>query len=170
MSHEDFAQFYEQHYDRVYGYALHRAGSTTRADEIVSDAFSRALKSWDGYDPRKGDRQAWLFGIAFRCVADSFRASSRSGAPLDSIPEPAGAEPGPAESAERAQELNRLGKALAGLEPQAREIVALRFFAGLTNRAIAGVLGLSESNVAVILFRSVRRMRKDFTGVEADHG
>jgi RNA polymerase sigma-70 factor, ECF subfamily len=167
---QDFSQFYEQWFDRVYGYARHRTGSATKADEIAADTFTRALKSWERFDAGKGDRQTWLFSIAFRAVADHYRGLSRSGPSLETLPEPLERAPSPAEALERSQELARLTEALTGLEDQAREIVALKFFGRMTNRAIAGVLGLTESNVAVILFRSVRKMRKSFPVVEADHG
>jgi RNA polymerase sigma-70 factor (ECF subfamily) len=71
---------------------------------------------------------------------------------------------------EASQTQDRLAVVLQQLDEQPRQIVSLKFFGGLTNRAIAGLLGLTESNVAVILFRSVRRMRKDFSNAEADHG
>ena len=165
---QDFADFYEQWFDRVYNYARHRTGSGVRADEIVSDTFSRVLQSWSRFDPEKGDRRTWLFSIAFRAVADHYRSEKRGvWSPLEQLPnarEPGG---GPPQEFENAQNQRNLSAALQRLEDQQREIVSLRFFGGLTNRAIARLLGLTESNVAVILFRSVRRMRKNFPGVEA---
>jgi RNA polymerase sigma factor (sigma-70 family) len=167
MDTNEFSGFYEAWFDRVYNYARHRTGSAVRADEIASETFSRVLHSWGKFDPQKGDRQTWLFSIAFRCVADHYRSLKRSGASLDAVPEPHDKALGPAQEAEREHERLRLMGSLASLEEQAREIVTLRFYAGLTNRAIAQLVGLSESNVGVILFRSVRRMRKDLTGAEA---
>ena len=40
-----------------------------------------------------------------------------------------------------------------------RELVSLKYGAGLTNRAIARLLGLTESNVGTILHRTVTRLR-----------
>lgn len=165
----EFAAFYDEWFSRVYNYARHRTGSATRADEIVSETFTRVLKSWDRFDAGKGDRQTWLFSIAFRAVADHYRSEKRRAwFSLDGHKEKS--EDPPDSALESAQEQLRLLAALAGLSDQHREVVSLRFFGGMTNRAIAGLLGLSESNVAVILFRSVRLMRKDLSGVEADHG
>ena len=168
---QEFSDFYEQWFDRVYTYARHRTGSPTRADEIASDTFSRVLKNWETFDPAKADRRTWLFYIAFRAVADNYRAQ-RAGVVqgLELAAEPQERGLGPPGEAERAQERRDLAAALAALDDKAREIVALRFYAGMTNRAIAKLLDLTESSVAVTLFRSVRRMRKNFTGVEADHG
>ncbi len=167
----DFADFYEEWFGRVYNYARHRTGSPVRADEIVSDIFARALRSWAKFDPDKGDRRTWLFSIAFRAVADHYRSETRrSWSPLDllSSAKEKGAEP-PQEYEVR-QSHDQLVALIQQLEDQPREIVSLKFFGGLTNRAIAALLGLTASNVAVILFRSVRRMRRSFPSVEADHG
>lgn len=164
----DFADFYEEWFDRVYNYARNRTGSPVRADEVVSDTFSRIFKSWARFDPAKADRRTWLFSIAFRAVADHYRGEKRRfWSPLELLAEPAEPGGGPAQEAEAAQDQKDLSTALAGLEDQQREIISLRFYAGMTNRAIAELLGLTESNVAVILFRSVRQMRKTFPGVEA---
>ena len=38
--------------------------------------------------------------------------------------------------------------AIASLAPRERELVALKFFAGLTNSEIAAVIGVSETNAA----------------------
>ena len=50
--------------------------------------------------------------------------------------------------------------ALVQLSDREQEIIRLRFVAGLTNRAIAKSMGLREGNVAVILFRALRKLRR----------
>ncbi|OGS41700.1 MAG: hypothetical protein A3J82_05890 [Elusimicrobia bacterium RIFOXYA2_FULL_69_6] len=163
-----FAQFYEEWFPKVYNYARHRTGSATRADEIVSETFTRAMRSWPSFDPSKGDRRTWLFSIAFRAVADHYRSESRRGwFGLDFLLGREPREQGPEKKLEQAAENDRVVSALGSLSEEHREIVSLKFFGGLTNRAIAGLMSLSESNVAVIVFRSVRLLRKNLAGVEA---
>lgn len=167
---QDFSGFYEEWFDRVYNYARHRTGSATRADEIVSDTFSRVYQSWARFDPGKGDRRTWLFSIAFRAVADHYRAEKRrSWFSLGLFPEPREPKGSPPEKIEASSDQKRLLAALEALPIQSREIIALKFFSGMTNRAIGGFLGLTESNVAVILFRSIRKMRETLPEMENDH-
>lgn len=164
----EFAQFYAQWFDRVYNYARGRTGSAVRADEIAADTFERAFRAWGSFNEEKGTRGTWLFTIAFRSVADHYRSEKRQfWSSLEFTAEPTDAAAGPAKEAERNDERRRLIAALATLEDEAREAVSLKFFSGMTNRAIGELLGLSESNVGVILFRSIRKLRKNFPGLEA---
>jgi RNA polymerase sigma-70 factor (ECF subfamily) len=48
---------------------------------------------------------------------------------------------------------------LGRLGERERDLVALKFIAGLNNRQIAALSGISESNVGVILYRSMHRLR-----------
>lgn len=164
-----FSEFYQEWFARVYNYARHRTGSIVRADEIVSDTFLRALSSWGSFDPLKGDRRTWLFSIAFRAVADHYRAETRRRwLTLGFAAEPV--EPPPVQGLEADEDQRLLAAALQQLNAQQREIVSLKFFGGMTNRAIAKLLGLTEANVGVILFRSVRKLRETLPGGETGHG
>jgi len=60
---------------------------------------------------------------------------------------------------ERNSDFERLSRLLEGLSPRERELVSLKYGGRLTNRAIARVIGLSESNVGTILHRVVSRLR-----------
>ena len=164
----EFAEFYAHWFDRVYNYARGRTGSATRADEIAADTFERAFRSWGKFDASRGDRRTWVFTIAFRSVADHYR-SEKPGVwtSLELTADPPDAAKGPAREAEAADEKKRLAKALDSLDDEAKEIVSLKFFSGLTNRAIGELLGLSESNVGVTLFRSIRKLRKNLPALEA---
>ena len=45
-----------------------------------------------------------------------------------------------------------------------RELIALKFFAGLSNAEIAAVLGISESNAGTKLHRAVNKLREACDG------
>ena len=59
----------------------------------------------------------------------------------------------------------RLAKLVGRLADQENDLVALKYGADMTNREIARVTGLSESNVGTILHRTVGRLREAW-----DHG
>ena len=67
------------------------------------------------------------------------------------------------------EERDRLLAALARLPARERDLIGLKFAAGLTNRRIADLTGLTESNVGVILYRTIRRLRTDLDPQEPAH-
>ena len=95
--------------------------------------------------------------IARNVATDHYRRR-REHAPLEAAAEVPGG-PGPDEIYERSADVARLGRLLATLPERERELVALKYGAGMTNRAIARLTGLGESNVGTILHRTVERLR-----------
>jgi RNA polymerase sigma-70 factor (ECF subfamily) len=65
----------------------------------------------------------------------------------------------PEQQAVRHVEAQRLAALLATLPPRERELIAMKYGADMTNRAIARATGLSESNVGTILHRTVESLR-----------
>lgn len=65
------------------------------------------------------------------------------------------------------QEKDRLRRILLKLPDREQNLIALKYGAGLTNREIAQVTGLSESNVGSILHRTVNKVRVE---LEEDDG
>jgi RNA polymerase sigma-70 factor (ECF subfamily) len=68
----------------------------------------------------------------------------------------------PEERAAAGSDASKLAKLLRGLSGRERELVGLKYGAGLTNRAISELTGLSESNVGTILHRVVGRLRREW--------
>jgi RNA polymerase sigma-70 factor, ECF subfamily len=50
--------------------------------------------------------------------------------------------------------------ALAKLPAREREVIALKFHAGMSNAELARVLGISESNAGTLLYRTMEKLRK----------
>ena len=53
-----------------------------------------------------------------------------------------------------------MSAALATLSARERELIALKYFAGLGNAEIAAVIGVSESNAGTRLHRAMEKLRK----------
>ncbi|HET7498196.1 MAG TPA: sigma-70 family RNA polymerase sigma factor, partial [Candidatus Eisenbacteria bacterium] len=100
------------------------------------------------------------FAVARNVAIDHFR-SARASVPLE---EAAGLPGGPTpeEIAEKRSDEARLGLLLARRPDRERELLALKYGAEHTNRDIARMTGLSESNVGTILHRAVQALRADW--------
>lgn len=158
---EAFADVYERCFAMVYNYLFYRVPDRVQADELVSLVFERALERFERFDPARGRVEAWLLGIARNAVVDHFRA--RRWEALDELPERAGGDGRGDERLLRDESLRELARALAGLDERERELLALKFAAGMTNRAIAEETGLGESHVGVLVFRALRKLEAELS-------
>jgi len=174
-----FAAIYDHYFPRVYNYVRYRIRDPETADDITAQVFERALVGLDRYRPKRGALVAWLFGIARHAVSDHLRAQKRRRwLPLDLLSNRGSADPQPEQIVVSNEVREELLEAVARLNDRERELIALKFGAKLTNRHIARLTGLSESNVGVILYRAVRRLRtwliepepENQSGKEQDNG
>ena len=156
---DEFAALYRRHIDEVYGFMDYHARNHFEAEDLTADAFERALRYFHSFDPTKGEFRTWLFVIAANVVRHHQRSRSTGSAdvPIDAALEMrTSLEPNGLGVEERAD----LREALAGLSDREYRAIGLRFGGGLTNREIARVTGISESNVGTILHRSLTRIAR----------
>jgi RNA polymerase sigma-70 factor (ECF subfamily) len=146
-------------YPAIFRYFRYRGADADTANDLAAAAFERALKHLHQFDPRKAQIQTWLFAIAHNLAVNhwKFEAAHTTEA-LDgdtSIPD----DPLLEETLVLAQEKSQVLLAVQSLDGRARQVLALKFAGALTNRQIAGITGLTESNVGVILYRSLIKLR-----------
>lgn len=164
-----FAAIYDHYFPRVYNYVRYRVGDATAADDVTARVFERALVHLGRYRPERAPFAAWLFAIARNAVIDHLRAQKRRRwLSLDLLRGRASSEPKPHESVVQDETRTELLAAVATLSERERDLIALKFAAGLTNRRIAELTGLGESNVGVILYRAVRRLRAELGAEEGE--
>jgi len=165
-----FATIYDHYFPRVYNYVRYRVGDAATADDLTAQVFERALAHIAHYRPERAPFAAWLFAIAHNIVNDHLRAQRRRRwLSLEVLRHRASPEPQPEEIVIHGETRDRLLAAVARLSDREKNIIALKFAAGLTNRRIAELTGLSQSNVGVILYRTMRRLRTELSAKEEDH-
>jgi RNA polymerase sigma-70 factor (ECF subfamily) len=157
-----FELLYRGNRDDVYAYVASILRDRAAAEEVTAAAFERAYRKRSRFDRRRGEPRAWLFGIARNAALDELRRRGRQ-AELAADPEDL-VRASVGESAEEGARRLAVGVALATLEPRERELIALKFFAGLANAEIAAVLGISESNAGTKLHRAVTKLREACDG------
>ena len=158
---EDWDELYVEHLPRVYNFLRYRVGDETVAEDLTSIVFEKAWLARRRYRRDLAGFGTWLFTIARNVAVDHFRGR-RVHAPLEEAAElPGGSTP--EQISEQRSEFERLTRLLAALPDRERELVSLKYGAGLNNRAIARLSGLSESNVGTILHRVVVQLRAAWT-------
>lgn len=148
---------FSEEFPRVYNFLRYRLGNEAVAEDLASRTFEKAWRDRQRYRRDLSKFSTWLLTIA-RNLAIDYRRTERLHAPLEAAADaPAGGTP--EEEAEIRSNFARLSILLAELNERERELLALKYGAGATNRAIADVTGLSESNVGTIVHRAVAALR-----------
>jgi RNA polymerase sigma-70 factor, ECF subfamily len=156
-----FDRLYRSSRDDVYAYVAGLLRDGPAAEEVTATAFERAYRKRRRFDPSRGEARAWLFGIARNAALDELR---RRGRQTELAADPTDLDAAVEVGAERSERRLALRSALATLAPRERELIALKFFAGLGNAEIASVLGISESNAGTRLHRAVTKLREALDG------
>jgi RNA polymerase sigma-70 factor, ECF subfamily len=155
-----FARLYDEYYRGIYNYIYYRLRNPHVADELAADVFEQVLKSMNQYRPERGPIGGWIFGIARRLVINHLRRQRFRWLSLDHLAKRASRESAPDELVAIMEQERELLEALRTLKERDQDLIALKFASQLTNREIAALTGLSESNVAVILYRALQRLRR----------
>jgi RNA polymerase sigma-70 factor (ECF subfamily) len=149
-----FEALYRATVDDLYAYVATLLRDRGAAEDVVAATFERAYRRMGRYDPRRGSHRQWLYGIARNGALDELRRRTRIAA--------LATEPGEHDPALEGDPVRRatVRAALAGLDARDRELIALKYLAGLDNGEIAGVLGISPSNAGTRLHRAIDRLRE----------
>jgi RNA polymerase sigma-70 factor, ECF subfamily len=153
-----FEELYRSSRDDVYAYVSGLLRDRSAAEEVTATAFERAFRRWSRFDPERGSPRGWLFGIARNAALDELRRRGRHAEMVGEHIDPDA--PTGVDEAEAGLRRAALAAAVATLSPRERELVALKFFAGLSNSEIAAVIGVSESNAGTRLHRVVTKLRE----------
>jgi len=164
----DWEALYRHELPRIYNFFRYRIGDDTLAEDLTSITF---VKAWRARHQHRRDLAAfstWLFAIARNVAIDHFRRR-RMEVPIDEMNE--ASAPGDLEGEmSRRLQFRRLSRLLCELPDRERELLALKYGSGLTNREIAGLTGASESSIGTILYRTLRRLRTQWDEGGTHHG
>lgn len=154
-----FARLYERYYGRVYRYCRTRTASAEDAADVTQHVFTVAYVRRKRYRQRGAGYLAWLLRIARNAAIDA-RRRGRTSTPIDAIAPPPSRSIGPEDAVLLNEEMRHLRDDVARLPSDQQEVLALRFMCGLPVRAIAGVIGTSESAAQMRLWRALQALRK----------
>jgi RNA polymerase sigma-70 factor (ECF subfamily) len=151
------------HLDAAYTLARYLTRHEHDAQDVVQDAYLRALKYFDGFrGAEAADGRAWLLAIV-RNTAYTWRRRYRREASATEFDEqvhsePADAHPEAALLGDSARET--LHQAIDRLPPEFREVIVLRELQGLSYKEIADVTGVPAGTVMSRLSRARSRLQR----------
>jgi RNA polymerase sigma-70 factor, ECF subfamily len=159
-----FGRLFDHYHQPVYRFVATRVRRPSDAEDLTQLVFVKALEALPRYEARGVPFGSWLFRLARNAVIDFVRTSHEH-ADLAKSADRAGDDAGPDELAVIRQEIDAVGTALARLTEDQRDAIALRFFAGLSAREAAEVMGKQEGTVRGLQFRALAALRREL-GIE----
>lgn len=158
VAEPDWEQVYAEQLPRVLNFFRYRLGDTADAEDLTARTFEKAWRARHRYRRDVAGFATWLLSIARNVAIDHLRARGRE-EPLEAAAAVPSSAATPEQQAVQHSDAQRLAALLATLSPRERELIAMKYGAEMTNRAIARATGLSESNVGTILHRAVESLR-----------
>ena len=156
-----FVHLYQSYYTKVFAYVYSRTTNVEKTKDLVAEIFERAYLK--GHTLREQAAYGtWLFTVARSVVAGHYRRLKREMNGLDRVKDSLWlTEPAedPEDRAVQKEQVAHLMRHFRALAQRDQELLSLKFEAELTYAEIAQVMGLSEVNVRVSIFRSLRRLR-----------
>ncbi len=156
MRDDEFERLYAAEAAGLFSFLAYRTGDRSLAEDLVADAFERALRSRRRFDRRRGSEKTWLYAIALNVLRDHARRTAAAGRALERHGAPG--QPGDA-GLEQVEHRDQVQRALTVLSPEEREAIALRFGAELTVPEMAEVLGEPLTTVEGRVYRALRKLR-----------
>ncbi|AEF40973.1 RNA polymerase sigma factor [Hoyosella subflava] len=157
-----FAGVYREHVTPIWRYVRTRVPSDSDAEDVTSEVFAAAIRSWGDFDPQRGAVGAWLTGIARHAVADWWRRRVRE-VPSDGFGQHGASAEGPEGEVVRRDSADDLRRVLWILTEREREAVALRFGTELTSEEIGAHLGISAAAARMLVYRAIGKLREVIT-------
>ena len=138
-------------------YAREITGEMESAKDAAQETFIRlSRQNLSDLQPRL---RPWLFIVCRNCALDHIRKVVKFSADSVEDHDRASEDPSPDEHAMATEEGRRIWDMVAGLPLQQREIVKLKFEAGLSYKEMAEILKTSVSTIGVQLHEAMETLR-----------
>lgn len=155
-----FSHIVERHKDHVFNLAFRICGNREEAEEIAQDTFMKAYRALSGFK-KQSSFSTWLYSIAYNTSISMVRTRRKDILSLDEFPADAVDFMGSGTSEEEAEEEYRrslVNFALQKIAAEERALITLYYFDDMSTEEIAGITGITRSNVKIKLFRARQKM------------
>lgn len=153
------AKLYEHYFPRVYRYVYARLASSEDAEDVTEEIFLRIIDNIDGFSFRGLPFGAWVFRIARNEVVSHVRRQKvrTATSPLTETIQ----DPSPDHVDELVTQLTiaTVREATERLPEAQRQVISLRFGAGLSVAETAQALGKTENNVKVLQHKAIAKLQ-----------
>jgi RNA polymerase sigma-70 factor (ECF subfamily) len=168
-----------QHMDALFRTALRMTKNVSDAEDLVQEAFTKAYRFWDKFEPGSNCR-AWLFKIMTNIFINDYRSKSRTPSPIsvddieDNYLYKYLADSGDDQNPERQLFAkifdDDIKKAIEELPDDFRLVVVLSFLEGFSYQEIADIADLQLGTVKSRLHRGRKLLQKQLLDYAVKNG
>lgn len=157
-----FAALYERFFDQIYRYVSFKTGSASEAEDITGEVFVRMLESIHKFKWQGHPFSSWLFRIAHNLVVDHFRRKGkRNIVSLDNTTTHVEAAAVDIDGhIDTELSMGEVRNAMVGLTDLQKEVISLRFAAGLSVAETAQAIGKRENAVKALQHAGLKKLRR----------
>ena len=156
---EALSTLYTFYFPRVYRYVAGRVRSTQDAEDVTEEVFLRVVANLKRFEWRGLPFGAWIFRIARNEWSRMRAASAVAVCPRSSPRRSPDTRQDHVVAYELQATIQVVREATARLSPAQRDVIALRFGAGLSVAETASVLRKTENNVKVLQHKAIARLQ-----------
>lgn len=153
MENDILEQLYSRYYQQLFLYAVSLAGSKEDAEDLVANAFVKALTTF-----RSGNIAAWMYKVLRNEFFDLKKKRKWETSLEDNTPMQKDLSDQVVSRYIENEELSWLYHQILTLPQQEREVMLLTIQTDRTDAQMADILGISVSNVRVLRHRAKKRI------------
>ncbi len=157
---DSFQAFYSCYFNKVKQFLMKKGMKLQDAEDLSQEAFQYCYKNWDRFDPQKASRKTWLF-LVVSSRWKNYCRDRKIQVDIDDYANqiPDGTDLQQAVWVEQIRE--EISAGLAKLPENQRRAVVLRHIECWDCNKIAKVLGISEGNARILIYRGLRKLEKE---------
>jgi RNA polymerase sigma factor (sigma-70 family) len=151
----EFLRLYDRYYDAIFRYCAHRIFDRDMAEDMTSRVFCKALEKFDKFKGNEKQFLGWVYRIANNEIVSMLRKEKTKAGALKNI-----ALVKSAETDNNEEKLKTLRNAMLKLKPKYQEVVAMRYFEGLSSEQISEMLGKRAGTIRSRLKRAIDKLKE----------
>lgn len=153
------AFIYDTFHPALYRYVYRQVDGEETARDLTADVFHRFLQAVQKGTGPDQYLQAWLYRVAHNTIVDHYRRQQhRDHLPL--LEQVVSAEDDPVRLAEAHITAAEVRQSLRQLTPDQQQVIALKFFAGLSNQEIAHIVAKPIGAVKALQHRAIAALQR----------
>lgn len=152
MDHDLVEQLFKKYYNDVLLYAMSLTRNASEAEDLVSEAFFKALAAVDDVKNFK----AWILKVCRNLFLNKKRKCSK----IVELSEDISSESDVLQQIVKDENYRALYNAIGLLPQNLKEVILLFYFEDMRVEAISLIVGKSESNVKVMLYRGREQIKQ----------